>query len=134
MYSGLVYTQNFVYRLGFSNTLNLGRNVIDNEEIILTKFRSAGIWKHNKHHCLKVTSKVSPYLKLQTRLFWFDWNPISWKATNPLKNEDISWLKVYISSEDNAYGQSFLNRWHDGQILKMFVKPGEYKFITLKVV
>ena len=108
--------------------------MIDNEEILLTKFRSAGIWKHNKHHCLKVTSKVSPYLKLQTRLFWFDWNPISWKATNPLKNEDISWLKVYISSEDNAYGKSFLNRWHDGQILKMFVKPGEYKFITLKVV
>ena len=88
----------------------------------------------NKHYCFKVTSKVIPYEKGQTRLFWFDWNPISWKAINPLKKEDVSWLKVYVSSEDNAYGLSFLNKWHDGQISKVYIQPGNYKYITVNVI
>ena len=88
----------------------------------------------NNHYCYKVTSKTSPFREQHTRMIWFDWDPVTWEAVNPLNKEDFSWLKVYVSSEDNVYGKSFMNKWYDGQVFKTYIQTGVYKSISLKVI
>ena len=113
--------------------LKIGRNLIHNEEINLSKFISSEDWDSNEHYCFQVTAKVMPFKKHHTRRFVFDWmNTISQNSS--LKNKDISWIKVYVTSKDNVYGKSFMNRWHDGQVFKEYIIPGEYRAISLTVI
>ena len=101
--------------------LKLGNNAYDNEEIILSKYKSWEKWELNEHYCFTVTSKMTSFKEQQTRVIWFDWDPVSWKAIKPLDKKDLSKLDIYLSSEDNIYGRSFMNKWHDGQVLKTYI-------------
>ena len=123
-----------MYSINDDKILNLGKNIYKDEEIFLSKFKTSENWKLNNHYCYKVTSKTSPFREQHTRMIWFDWDPVTWEAVNPLNKEDFSWLKVYVSSEDNVYGKSFMNKWYDGQVFKTYIQTGVYKSISLKVI
>ena len=121
------------YSYSFQKPLEIGKNLINDEEINLSKFVSSEDWGSSKHYCFQVTSNVMTFKKHHTRLFIFDWtNTTSLKST--LKNKDISWIKVYVTSKDNVYGKSFMNRWHDGQVFKEYIIPGQYKYLSLMVI
>ena len=113
--------------------LKLGKNLINDEEINLSKFVSSEDWDSSEYYCFQVTAKVMPFKKSHTRAFIFDWMNRK-RHESSLKNEDISWIKVYVTSKDNVYGKSFMNRWHDGQVFKEYIIPGEYRAISLTVI
>ena len=109
--------------------LKLGENNFKrhDETVILERYKTSYNWQNENHHCYKVTTEISTSISDQLeRAFFFYVN-------KNVTNEDMSWLEVYITSKDNAYGPSFINTWNDGEAVKLYVEYGNYKAVSLKV-